>query len=149
MATDDRREFNHSLVKLRLHFMPCRAGFRSEPRYVISEDATLTKGIGAVTSLAGIVVFSESVLMASGGIVHLWVYGFVCMALLGNLLDIAGRLLLFQSIPAEVLGKLFMLGCLLPLAVLATSDIENNSNCTWPIHHLLCRHWVPVVPSVE
>ena len=47
-----------------MNFMPCRAGFRSEPRYVISEDATLTKGIGAVTSLAGIVVFSEALLMA-------------------------------------------------------------------------------------
>ena len=47
-----------------MNFMPCRAGFRSEPRYVISEDATLTQGIGAVTSLAGIVVFSEALLMA-------------------------------------------------------------------------------------
>ena len=73
MATDDRRDFDQTFVQLCLTCMPCRAGFRSEPRYVISEDATLTKGIGAVTSLAGIVVFSESVLMASGGIVHLWV----------------------------------------------------------------------------
>ena len=83
MAMDGRREVDHSFVKLCLTFVPCRAGFRSEPRYVISEDATLTKGIGAVTSLAGIVLFSESILMASGA---LSVCGSVdlCMALPGR-----------------------------------------------------------------
>ena len=65
-----------SLGEAVLDILPCRAGFRSEPRYVISEDATLTTGVGAVTSLAGIVVFSESLLMASGAVsdnVCVWV----------------------------------------------------------------------------
>ena len=81
MATEGRREFNKICCKLCMNLVPCRAGFRSEPRYVISEDATLTKGVGAVTSLAGIVVFSESLLMASGtlsvcGWLGVWCMGY-------------------------------------------------------------------------
>jgi hypothetical protein len=36
-----------------------RSGFRSEPRYVISESEFLTKGLGAVPQLAGNMVFSK------------------------------------------------------------------------------------------
>lgn len=37
----------------------CRGGYRSEARYVVSEDTGTTKGVGWVTALAGIIRFSK------------------------------------------------------------------------------------------
>jgi hypothetical protein len=37
----------------------CRGGFRSEARYIVSEDTAYSKGVGWVTSLAGIMKFSK------------------------------------------------------------------------------------------
>ena len=42
----------------------CRGGFRSEARYIVSEDSALTKGVGWATSLAGIMKFSKLTLDA-------------------------------------------------------------------------------------
>ena len=36
-----------------------RGAFRSEARYIVSEDADLTLGVGWVTSMAGIMKFSR------------------------------------------------------------------------------------------
>ena len=37
----------------------CRGGFRSEARYIVSEDVAYSKGVGWVTSLAGVMKFSK------------------------------------------------------------------------------------------
>ena len=37
----------------------CRGSFRSEARYIVSEDADLTQGVGWVTSMAGVMKFSK------------------------------------------------------------------------------------------
>ncbi|DBB09492.1 TPA: hypothetical protein ACH3X3_008052 [Trebouxia sp. C0006] len=39
-----------------------RGGFRSEARYIVSEDTAYSKGVGWVTSLAGIMKFSKGAL---------------------------------------------------------------------------------------
>lgn len=58
-ATVDLQRMQLVLAEGKSWCLHCRGGFRSEARYIVSEDTAYSKGVGWVTSLAGIMKFSK------------------------------------------------------------------------------------------